>query len=72
MRPHAGDPTGVPSGRRDQAASLVDVRIRVVKESRGTCVETIQRPPWGLQVSHFLGLGERLGAVSGPELDDGR
>jgi len=36
------------------------------------CRKTVEEWRFGLQVTHFLGLGERLGTISGPELDDGR
>ena len=40
-------------------------------ENMGEVRDTVPAARPVLQVSHLLGLGESLGTVSGPELDDG-
>jgi hypothetical protein len=44
---------------------------RDLPESMGEVGRTVPGARPGLQVPHLLGLGESLGTVSGPELDDG-
>lgn len=46
--------------------------VTLLAEGIGEVGRTVPGAPLWLYVSHFLGLGERLGTVARPELDDGR